>query len=53
MEWQDVFREIKNTHDFTELNEILNTLKNVEANDIAEKTEKILQTKVSFEMMND
>jgi len=37
----------------TELNEILNTLKNVEANDIAEKTEKILQTKVSFEMMND
>ncbi len=23
MEWQDVFREIKNTHDFTELNEIL------------------------------
>ena len=37
----------------TELNEILNTLKDVEANDIAEKTEKILQTKVSFEMMND
>ena len=37
----------------TELNEILNTLKNVEANDIAEKTEKILQTKVNFEMMND
>ena len=37
----------------TELNEILNTLKNVEANDIAEKTKKILQTKVSFEMMND
>lgn len=36
-----------------ELNEILNTLKNIEANDVAERTEKILQTKVSFEMMND
>ena len=37
----------------TELHKILETLKNIEANDIAEKTEKILQTKVSFEMMND
>ncbi|MBF0754356.1 MULTISPECIES: phosphonate C-P lyase system protein PhnG [Jeotgalicoccus] len=36
-----------------ELNDILKSLKNIEANDIAEKTEKILQTKVSFEMMND
>lgn len=36
-----------------ELNEILNTLKNIEAHDIAEQTEKILQTKVSFDMMND
>lgn len=36
-----------------ELNEILNTLKNIEAKDVAERTEKILQTKVSFEMMND
>lgn len=37
----------------TELHKILETLKNIEANDIAEKTEKILQTKVNFEMMND
>ena len=37
----------------TELPKILETLKNIEANDIAEKTEKILQTKVNFEMMND
>ena len=37
----------------TELHKILETLKNIEANDIAEKTEKILQTKVNFEMMKD
>lgn len=36
-----------------ELNEILNEFKNIEATDIADRTEKILQTKVSFEMMND
>lgn len=36
-----------------ELNEILSTLKNIEAKDVAERTEKILQTNVSFEMMND
>ncbi|CEA03535.1 Alpha-D-ribose 1-methylphosphonate 5-triphosphate synthase subunit PhnG [Jeotgalicoccus saudimassiliensis] len=36
-----------------ELNDILNSLKDIEAKSIAERTEKILQTKVSFEMMND
>lgn len=36
-----------------ELKGILNELKNIEAADVAERTEKILQTKVNFEMMND
>lgn len=36
-----------------ELNEILKSLKDIEAKSTAERTEKILQTKVSFDMMND
>ena len=36
-----------------ELNDILNSLKNIEDKTIEEKTKEILQTKVSFEMMND